>query len=112
MVRSKNHLGVITSILEHIEDELARAYWNKYQTDIDSPFRNTESSYRNDTFNVNAYQWDDNEQPNFQYKGFKVWWYKHLGRGMVFECDRIIDLEYLDKMLFDCEESIKMDFRS
>ena len=104
-------MEIITAILEYIEDELSRMYWNKNQKDIESPFRNTGNEYRNDTFSVRAYSWmDDDDAPNFEYRGFKVWWYKRVGRGMVWECDRVITLEYLDRMLADCIKSMEKDF--
>lgn len=103
---------LIVAILEYIEKEMARQYWNAHQKEIDSPFRNTGATFSNDVFTVRAYNWDGNYKPNFEYKGLKIYWYKYLGRGIELNYDDInyddkgVTLEFLIKMLKDCKESL------
>ena len=108
MIRSTNHMDVVNACLQQIEHELLRCFY------MDSPFRNTGEQYSNDAFTVRAYGWGDSEWddlPNFDYQGkFRVWWYKHVGRGMIWECDQVLTLEFLDKMMNDCFKSIEADF--
>lgn len=104
-------INIIVSILRSIEREMERLYWNKYQKELNSPFSNTGEIYSNDTFKVKAYNWnDDNIEPNFEYKGIKIWWYKHLGRCDYAELEEDISLEFLVNMLYDCIESLRKDF--
>ena len=114
MIRSTNHMDVVNSCLQQIEHELRRCFWNKHQDEMNSPFRNTGAQYFNDVFTVRSYDWGDSERddlPNFDYQGkFRVWWYKHVGRGMIWECDQVLTLEFLDKMMSDCLKSIEADF--
>lgn len=97
---------LIVAVLENIETEMARQYWNKYQKEFCSPFRNTGEIYSNDIFTVRAYNWNGNYEPNFEYKNLKVYWYKWLGRGVEFECDTEIDIKFLAHMLNDCRNSL------
>lgn len=106
MIRSMNHLEVLESCLRLIELELVRCYWNKNQKDMESPFRNTGAHYSNGVFTVRS----NSEGPNFEYRGLKVWWYKHVGRGLYWESDKVMTLEYLDKMMGECIKSIRTDF--
>lgn len=73
----------IIALLREIESKLRIVYWNKYQNELDSPFGNTGNEFKNDVFEVQAYNWDDDyEQPyNFKWKDVEISWYKHLGRG-------------------------------
>ena len=57
----------IEAFLNTIKEFLNIKMWNKYQKEYDSPFDNTGNSYKNDTFEVEAYSWDDdciNSLPN------------------------------------------------
>jgi len=109
---------LIKAMLNYIDDELRRLYWNKFQEEIDSPFQNTGNSYMNDTFYVRAYYWGDDEdkirQPNFQYKKFKCYWYKHSMRGLEWEYkgerNCYISTDFLSKMLEDIIRSLRVDF--
>ena len=106
---------IVEAVLQKIEDEMCRLYWNANQKELSSPFRNTGESYGNGTFVVRAYYWGDDEveihKPNFEYKGFKVYWYKYLGRGLSWECDEELTLAYLDTMMNDCIKSLQHDFK-
>ena len=53
----EKYIPLIRSVINEIRRELDRLYWNKYQTDMDSPFDNTGNEYMNDTFIVRAYDW-------------------------------------------------------
>lgn len=104
---------LIRATLDYIREELDRLYWNKYQKQMDSPFDNTGNEYKNDTFSVYAYRWNDNEDnlPNFSYKGFRAYWYKHSNRGLYWKCDEEVTAEYLEKMIEECVSSIEQDFK-
>lgn len=109
---------LIQAILNRIEDELCRQYWNKNQEDMMSPFQNTGNEYSNDTFTVRAHYWGDDEDrinlPNFEYKNFKCYWYKHSMRSLCWYYNNIRDvippLEFLNAMLNDCFDSMERDF--
>lgn len=113
----KKYMGFINALFLGIRRELERLYWNKNQKEMVSPFDNTgNATYTNPTFSISAYNWgtEDNEledtKPNFQYKGFSLWWYKYAGRGMYARCDVPVDPEYLYQMYTDCIESLHKDF--
>ena len=106
---------LIESVLDKIENEMERLYWNKNQKEMpSSPFQNTGGEYENDTFKVRAYNWDDNEEPNFEYKDLKIWWYKHSHRGLYWEYNHekntLPPPYFLEDMLLDCIESIEKDW--
>lgn len=76
----------ITALLKGLDDRLCAAMWNINQEEYDSPFDNSGNveGYKNETFEVHAFSWDeDYAQPfNFKCGNFEVSWYKYLGRGM------------------------------
>ena len=45
------------AILDRLNRELERVYFNKYQKKYISPFSNTGEYYENKTFKVQAYNW-------------------------------------------------------
>lgn len=96
----------ITSLLMGIEAKLRVKYWNKHQQEIDSPFDNTSSRYENDTFQVEAYNWNDEyEQPyNFKWKNIEISWYKYLGRDMTI--NQKITPQQAVEMFDDCIKSL------
>ena len=112
----ERHIPLIRSVLDEIRRELDRLYWNKYQKEIASPFDNTGNKYKNTTFIVRAYDWEDNdsELPNFEYyfeySGIYVYWYKHSRRGLTAYTDDDLTLDYLTNMLNDCVTSLRKDF--
>lgn len=108
---------LLKATLAEIEYQMERLYWNRYQSEMQSPFQNTGTEYSNDTFRATAYRWDDDEEKdtsNFVYKDLKVWWYKHFRRGMewVYNGERhgIIPSEFLTEMLEECIKSMEIDF--
>ena len=104
--------SLIQAVMERIEGELGRCFWNKHQEQMDSPFSNTGNQYQNDTFVVRAYNWDENVEPNFECDGLKVWWYKHVGRGLYFEYDcGDLTIDKLSDILEKCLDAIRRDFK-
>lgn len=77
----------IMAMLDRIESELKIQYWNKYQKELLSPFKNTGEAFETEYFTVKAYNWDfDSENgPNFETQYLKVWWYKHSNRGLTYK---------------------------
>ena len=50
---------LILGSLMIIKNELDRLYCNKNQKEMDSPFENTGETYKNKTFKVCAYKWNE-----------------------------------------------------
>lgn len=107
---------LLRAVLNELESQMSRLYWNKNQKEMDSPFQNTGTEYSNDTFSVRAYNWDtdDDYLPNFVYKDLKIWWYKHSNRGVEWlykdERNGIIPSEFLAQLLDDCIISLQIDW--
>jgi hypothetical protein len=101
-----NNEALIEAVLRQIENELSRVMWNNNQKEYISPFSNTGERYKNDVFEVRAYDWSDNPEVewNFKYKDIEISWYKFCGRDM--KWNRQIKLMELQQMLIDCLESI------
>ena len=76
----------LSALLRDVDRRLCVLMWNINQEEYDSPFANSGNveGFKNDTFEVHAFSWDnDYEQPfNFKCGDFEVSWYKYLGRGM------------------------------
>lgn len=78
----------VEALLEHIENEVSRVYWNAKHEEWDSAFRNTGNRFEGKCFKVQAYAWDEEEKTdwNFCYvdpsteQAIKISWYKYLGR--------------------------------
>lgn len=100
---------LITAVLDFIEAEMKRLYYNKYQKEMKSPYMNTDEDYSNSVFSVHAYEWRENAKPNFQYKDLKVWWNKYPHCGMVIEIDQPLTAEYLAEMLEQCLGALARD---
>ncbi len=103
--------NLVTAIFDAIEKELDRIWWNKFQEEQESPFKNTGTAYGNDVFTVSAYNWgeedEDKPSPNFRYKDFEAYWYKHSHRGLSFSrTNGELTAEFLNQMLEDCLESL------
>ena len=96
----------IIALLEGIESKLTLEYWNEKQERMDSPFGNTGASFKNDVFEVEAYNWDDDIcQPyNFKWKDVEISWYKYLGRGTTI--NKKITPEEAKKMFDECIKSL------
>jgi hypothetical protein len=101
--------ALIEAVLNQIENELCKVMWNNTQEEYPSPFDNTGNRYKNDTFEVRAFDWSDDPEVdwNFKYKDIEISWCKYLGRGM--DWNRPITLEELQEMLEDCLASIRKE---
>lgn len=96
----------IVALLKELDNQLDRVMWNNTQKEYPSPFENTANSFKNDVFEVQAYNWsEDIEQPyNFKCGDIEISWYKYLGR------DTTINDEYEPQVIIDmfnkCLQSI------
>ena len=92
--------------LESISSEWDRVMWNINQKELPNPFGNTGARWKCDEFEVNAYDWnEDNEQSyNFKWKDIEISWYKYLGRGM--SCNRDLTPQEISTMLDACLEAL------
>lgn len=108
----------LNAILEAIENEWLRVMWNIHQEDYNdqNPFRNTGNvrGYKNDTFEVHAYDWGDEEDDtgkeepiNFRWRDLKITWYKYCGRGL--NTNRPTTHDELALMLKECLESLRKE---
>lgn len=108
----QNH-NLIVAALEYIESELDRIMWNCTQEEYNSPFRNTGEIFELPVFKVRAYDWgfeqDESSptqpEPNFQWKDYKLWWYKNLGRGDY--ANRKLSNDEIAQMLDECLEALR-----
>lgn len=88
----------IVALLNELDNQLDRVMWNNTQKEYSSPFENTSNSFKNNVFEVQAYDWnDDVEQPyNFKCDDIEISWYKYLGRDTTingeYESQKIIDM--------------------
>lgn len=88
----------VVALLKELDNQLDRVMWNSTQKEYPSPFENTANSFKNDIFEVQAYDWnDDIEQPyNFKCEDIEISWYKYLGRDTTingqYEPQKIIDM--------------------
>lgn len=96
----------IVALLKELDNQLDRVMWNNTQEEYSSPFENTSNSFKNDVFEVQAYDWNvDIEQPyNFKCGDIEISWYKYLGR------DTTINDEYEPQVIINmfnkCLQSI------
>lgn len=96
----------IVALLKELDNQLDRVMWNNTQKEYPSPFENTANSFKNDVFEVQAYNWsEDIEQAyNFKCGDIEISWYKYLGR------DTTINNEYEPQVIIDmfnkCLQSI------
>jgi hypothetical protein len=96
----------VLAALNMIREELDRVMWNIHQIEYSSPFGNSAERFKCDTFEVEAYSWDDSyEQPyNFKWRDIKISWYKYLGRGM--EIPNKLTPNLAAQMLRECLEAL------
>lgn len=93
----------IVALLNELDNQLDRVMWNIHQEEYPSPFDNTSNTFKNDVFEVQAYDWNDEvHQPyNFKCDDIEISWYKYLGRDTTingeYEPQKIIDM--FDKCL-------------
>lgn len=95
----------IEALLSYIGYELERVMHNNGVHDFNNPFGNTGADFKNDVFEVDAYDWGNEEQPyNFKWRDFEVSWYKYLGRGM--SCNRELKPKEAIEMFNECLKSV------
>lgn len=100
---------IVEASLMRISRELERVMWNELQRYYESPFANTGNRFKNETFEVNAYDWNDDEQPyNFKWKDIEISWYKYCGRGL--SSNVLITPEMSSEMLNECLESLRKQY--
>jgi len=98
--------NLVVAVLDLINRELCRIQWNIHQKEYDSPFHNTGSRFQCDSFEVNAYDWGDDEQTyNFKWQDVEISWYKYHGRGETVNQD--ISPDKVNEMLDDCMNALK-----
>ena len=92
--------------MQYIQHELWRVQHNNGDEE-QSPFDNSGMSYIADTFEVEAYSWDEtyNQPYNFKWKDLEISWYKYLGRGM--SMNRETSPDEIVKMMNECLSSIR-----
>ena len=102
----------VVALLRDIQRQLSIIMWNINQKEYDNPFENTGASYKNDTFKVQAYNWDDeiNQPYNFYYKNnnnqeIKISWYKYLGRDTT--VNALFSNDVFIQMYQDCIKSLQ-----
>ena len=101
----------IIALLKEIDNQLLRIMWNKNHKEYESPFGNTGNKFFNKVFQVQAYEWNEDieQQFNFKYKDIKSSWYKYLGRDTTI--NKEITPEEAADMFNDCIDSLKEDFK-
>lgn len=72
----------IIALLRDVNRVLHRMMWNNNQKEYDSPFENSGNSFKCSVFEVQAYNWNDDveQQYNFKFNDIEISWYKYLGR--------------------------------
>jgi hypothetical protein len=101
---------ILEACLNMIEDRLNMYQYNLTQREYDSPFKNTGNSFKNEAFEVRAYDWGwdssiDKKQPyNFKWQDVEICWYKYIGRGMFMNRD--VNLNEIEEMLTECLKSL------
>ena len=102
----------IVALLREIDRQLDRIMWNIHQETYDSPFDNTSNSFKLGNFEIQAYNWNDDESQeyNFIYKvdktkanmpDLKISWYKYLGRDTTInqEIDSSVMVQIFDDIM-------------
>lgn len=89
-----------------IELHLGRTMWNIHQKEFASPFQNTGNSFKNATFQVEAYSWDEdrNQEWNFRWRDLRISWYKHFQRGL--STNRAVSPREINTMIDECLASL------
>ena len=88
----------IVTLLNELDNQLDRVMWNIHQEEYPSPFDNTSNTFKNDVFEVQAYDWNDEvRQPyNFKCDDIEISWYKYLGRDTTingkYKPQKVIDM--------------------
>lgn len=96
----------VVALLREIDNQLSRVMWNLTQKLYESPFDNSANTFKNDVFEVQAYNWNDEveQQYNFKCGVVEISWYKYLGRDTTIDDE--YDPLYLIQMFDKCIASI------
>ena len=96
----------IIALLKRINDKLDTVMWNKYQKEYESPFANTGNYFKNDVFEVEAYNWNDDisQEYNFKCGDIEISWYKYLGRDTTINDN--FEEKYIIEMFDKCMDSL------
>lgn len=104
----------VIALIRDLDSYIGVCYWNKEQKQWQSPLQNTGNSYKNDTFELNAYDWSEEmNENNFKAnmsngKPVTLTWYKHIGRCCTVSCD-VYPEEWV--RIYDrCMDSVRKDF--
>ena len=97
----------IVALIGAIDNRLEITLHNLYHKAYNSPFDNTAEKFKNDVFEVEAYNWnDDYVQPyNFKCGDVEISWYKYLGRDTTINGQYTAD--YIIDMFNKCIESLR-----
>jgi hypothetical protein len=97
----------VVALLEKIESLLSKVMWNLKQKEYDSPFSNTGNKFKNKTFKVEAYNWNESitQKYNFKWEDVEISWYKYLGRGS--SINQKITKTKAIRMFNECIKSIR-----
>lgn len=100
---NKNYIPEL-KVAPEIENALRAigACFSVFKPEQDNPFENTGEQFNGESFSVHAYDWnEENEQDfNFKWRDFKVCWYKYLGRGM--SMNRNLSRNEMQEMVREC----------
>jgi len=98
---------IMEAVLIFLRYRLGTVLWNLNQKEMDDPFGNSGADFSNETFQVQAYSWNENiDQPwNFKWGDVEVSWYKYLGRGMIANVE--ISPNLASECLKSCLASLK-----
>lgn len=97
----------VIALLREIDRELDRVMWNLEQKEYESPFDNTGNKFKNEVFEVEAYNWNDDicQEYNFKCEDVEISWYKYLGRDTTINDN--FEEGYLIEVFNKCLKSIR-----
>ena len=106
-----NH-DLLEACIRRINDEMERVMWNVCQEEYNSPIYNYGGQFHTAKFKIRSYDWnwdfdestDALPEPNFEWRDYKLWWYKHLGRGDY--ANREISNDELAEMCRECRDEV------
>jgi hypothetical protein len=104
-------MALLEAALRSLGEEIERVEWNRTQEIFDAPTGNNGGEYETDKFKMRAFCWCDETihpdgcPPNFEWRDYKVEWYKYLGRGMHVKPEMTPDL--IAEMLDECLKSVQ-----
>ena len=103
--------NLLMAALSYIDDVLDNCMFNANGEEYESPFSDTGNSFKCDTFEVRAYDWDwdaredSTPQPfNFKWRDIEVTWPKYVSRGP--KTNRKVSPDEISEMLDECVEAI------